>query len=58
MKANKIYECEKCDIKFNHNSSYCRHKKKCLINQNQHQNNNVKHDELSLQNELQYPRLC
>jgi hypothetical protein len=32
MKANKIYECEKCDIKFNHNSSYCRHKKKCLIN--------------------------
>ena len=52
MKANKIYECEKCDIKFNHNSSYCRHKKKCLINQNQHQNNNVKHDELSLQNEL------
>jgi uncharacterized C2H2 Zn-finger protein len=28
--ANKEYSCEKCDINFNHQSSYCRHKKKCL----------------------------
>jgi len=27
--ANKEYVCEKCDIKFKHQSSYCRHKKKC-----------------------------
>ena len=30
IKANKEYFCEKCEIKFNHQSSYCRHKKKCL----------------------------
>ena len=29
-KANKEYVCEKCDIKFKHQSSYCRHKKKCF----------------------------
>jgi hypothetical protein len=28
-KANKEYVCEKCDINFKHQSSYCRHKKKC-----------------------------
>jgi hypothetical protein len=27
--ANKIYACEKCLINFKHQSSYCRHKKKC-----------------------------
>jgi hypothetical protein len=32
MPANKKYACEKCDIKFNHQSSYCRHKKKCHKN--------------------------
>jgi len=30
MEANKEYACEKCTIKFKHQSSYCRHKKKCL----------------------------
>jgi hypothetical protein len=29
MQANKEYACEKCTIKFKHQSSYCRHKKKC-----------------------------
>ena len=29
MKANKEYACEKCTTKFKHQSSYCRHKKKC-----------------------------
>jgi len=29
IQANKEYACEKCTIKFNHRSSYCRHKKKC-----------------------------
>ena len=27
--ANKKYVCDKCDIQFKHQSSYCRHKKKC-----------------------------
>jgi hypothetical protein len=27
--ANKKYVCDKCDIHFKHQSSYCRHKKKC-----------------------------
>ena len=30
MQANEKYVCEKCNIKFNHQSSYCRHKKKCI----------------------------
>jgi hypothetical protein len=29
MSANKIYACENCSIFFKHQSSYCRHKKKC-----------------------------
>jgi hypothetical protein len=29
MPANKEYACEKCKIKFIHQSSYCRHKKLC-----------------------------
>jgi hypothetical protein len=29
MPANKEYACEKCNTKFTHQSSYCRHKKKC-----------------------------
>jgi hypothetical protein len=29
MPAIKEYACLKCEIKFNHQSSYCRHKKKC-----------------------------
>jgi hypothetical protein len=34
MPANKIYACENCNIKFNHQSSYCRHKKKCNFSEN------------------------
>ena len=30
MPANKKYACEKCTIEFTHQSSYCRHKKKCI----------------------------
>jgi hypothetical protein len=30
MQANKKYACENCDIEFIHQSSYCRHKKKCI----------------------------
>jgi len=29
MPANKEYVCDKCTITFKHQSSYCRHKKKC-----------------------------
>jgi hypothetical protein len=29
MPANKKYACERCNTSFNHQSSYCRHKKKC-----------------------------
>jgi len=29
MQANKKYACEKCNILFKHQSSFCRHKKKC-----------------------------
>jgi uncharacterized Fe-S cluster protein YjdI len=32
---NKTYVCEKCDINFKHESSYCRHKKKCKIDKNE-----------------------
>jgi hypothetical protein len=31
----KKYICEKCEIGFNHQSSLCRHKKKCQPNENQ-----------------------
>jgi hypothetical protein len=31
----KKYICEKCEVGFNHQSSYCRHKKKCQPNENQ-----------------------
>ena len=30
MPANKIYACVNCDMIFKHQSSYCRHKKKCM----------------------------
>lgn len=35
MKANKKYACEKCGTGFIHQSSYCRHKKKCKIGENE-----------------------
>ena len=31
MQANEKYACANCDINFKHQSSYCRHKKKCII---------------------------
>jgi hypothetical protein len=31
-KANKKYACENCNITFKHQSSYCRHQKKCNSN--------------------------
>jgi hypothetical protein len=37
MKANKKYACENCNIEFRHQSSFCRHKKKCI---NSHAKNN------------------
>jgi len=42
MPANKEYACEKCKIKFIHQSSYCRHKKLC--NQEQSTTNNETDD--------------
>jgi hypothetical protein len=30
IQANEKYVCEKCNINFKHQSSYCRHKKKCI----------------------------
>jgi hypothetical protein len=33
--ANKIYACEICGIVFKHQSSYCRHKKKCSHKKNE-----------------------
>ena len=32
IKANKEYVCENCNVKLRHQSSYCRHKKKCIEN--------------------------
>ena len=32
---DKKYICKKCEVSFNHQSSYCRHKKKCQPNENQ-----------------------
>jgi hypothetical protein len=32
--ANEKYACHECGITFKHQSSYCRHKKKCAINKN------------------------
>jgi hypothetical protein len=29
MQANEKYSCKKCKLQFKHQSSYCRHKKKC-----------------------------
>jgi predicted GIY-YIG superfamily endonuclease len=40
---NTIHECKKCDIKFKHTSSYYRHKKKCLID-NVNIDNNIVYD--------------
>ena len=40
MPANKIYACENCDMTFKHQSSYCRHKKKCIIDKNTSINEN------------------
>jgi hypothetical protein len=34
MPANKIYACENCSTTFKHQSSYCRHKKKCESSKN------------------------
>ena len=31
MQANEKYACENCNMNFKHQSSYCRHKKKCII---------------------------
>ena len=41
--ANKIYACDNCDITFKHQSSYCRHKKKCLP-KNITENNDINAD--------------
>jgi plasmid maintenance system antidote protein VapI len=35
MKANKKYACETCSTFFSHQSSYCRHKKKCQTEKTQ-----------------------
>jgi len=42
----KKYTCEKCEIEFNHQSSLCRHKKKCQPNENQ------KPSKLEIENKL------
>ena len=34
MPANKIYSCNKCGTNFKHQSSCCRHKKQCTIEEN------------------------
>jgi len=34
VQANEGYICKACNIKFVHQSSYCRHRKKCLISEN------------------------
>jgi len=43
IQANKEYSCIKCDIKFNHQSSYCRHKKKC---------NSMENKEITINDEI------
>jgi len=47
MPANKIYACENCDVVFKHQSSYCRHKKKCIKEHVvSNENNNILDKEL------------
>ena len=46
MPANEKYACENCNMNFKHQSSYCRHKKKCIIQNeesidNQNTNTNI-----------------
>jgi hypothetical protein len=41
MPANKKYACESCNMSFRHQSSYCRHKKKCIIDKNVTTNNTL-----------------
>jgi hypothetical protein len=44
MQANEKYACENCNMNFKHQSSYCRHKKKCIIQNDEsidNQNTNI-----------------
>ena len=43
IEANEIYACDNCDTTFKHQSSYCRHKKKCLP-KNIAENNDINAD--------------
>jgi hypothetical protein len=48
MPANKEYICDGCNIKFAHQSSYCRHKKKCKdinVDSNEDKNDNAEDNE-------------
>jgi hypothetical protein len=46
MPANKNYACDKCNSTFHHQSSYCRHKKKCQESKINHQNNDISDKDL------------
>ena len=46
MQANEKYVCEKCTVKFKHQSSYCRHKKTCQETKIETQKDNINDKEL------------
>ena len=46
MPANKKYACNNCTLTFHHQSSYCRHKKKCPESKINVQNNNISDKDL------------
>ena len=46
MPANKIYACENCNLVLKHQSSYCRHKKNCIKENIDSNNNSILDKEL------------
>jgi hypothetical protein len=48
IQANKKYACEKCSKNFKHQSSYCRHKKKCFEHDENDENDESDESEYSI----------
>ncbi len=47
IEANEKYACDICSVKFKHQSSYCRHKKKCQKGTHHEKNAIIKNDSIS-----------
>jgi hypothetical protein len=51
ISAKKEYSCDKCNISFKHQSSYCRHKKKCHIINN-YENDSDSEDDTNIKESI------